>query len=133
LRFFPYAPAQPCTGALFWPRWEALTKVLAAIWKILIWACGAGCWAIVFFLELLIKHSLKLIYGQIYFFLVYKKPLYSLAGILSFFMALPRILRERQIIQKRKHISNGALETMLSAELGEPGLKDILKTKLRWA
>jgi hypothetical protein len=48
-------------------------------------------------------------------------------------MSLPHILRERRVIQKRKRISNEALETMLSAELGEPGLKDILKTKLRWA
>jgi hypothetical protein len=84
-------------------------------------------------LELLIKHSPRLIYGQLYFFLVYKKPLHSLAGTLSFFMSLAHILRERRVIQKRKRITNRALETMLSTELGEPGLKDILKTKLRWA
>ncbi|MBI1877795.1 MAG: glycosyltransferase family 2 protein, partial [Chloroflexi bacterium] len=82
--------------------------------------------------ELLVKYSPRLIYGQVYFFLVYKRPLHSLAGILSFVAALPHILRQRQIIQKGKRISNQALETMLSDDLGEPPLSDILRTRLRW-
>jgi len=81
---------------------------------------------------LLLKHSHTLLYGQIYFFLVYKKPLYSLAGIASFLVALPRLLCQRRIIQKRKNISNEALETMLSPDLGEPALADIIKAKLGW-
>ena len=83
--------------------------------------------------KLLLKHSPRLLYGQFYFFLVYKKPFHSVAGTLSFLAALPRILRERQVIQNRKRISNQALETMLSDELGEPRLRDIVKTKLQWA
>lgn len=83
-------------------------------------------------LSLLLKYSPKLFYGQIYFFLVYKKPWHSLTGTLSFLTTLPRILRQRQEIQGRKHISNGALEAMLVDDLGEPPLRDILKTKLRW-
>ncbi len=83
-------------------------------------------------LKLLLKHSPRLIYGQIYFFLAYKKPFHSLVGTLSFLIALPRVLRQRRIIQKHKRISNQALETMLSDDLGEPRLRDILKTKLRW-
>ncbi len=82
-------------------------------------------------LELLFKHALTLLFGQLYFFLVYKKPLHSLAGIISFLAALPRILRQRRLIQKRKKISNQALETMLSYDLGEPRLRDIIKTKLK--
>jgi GT2 family glycosyltransferase len=80
--------------------------------------------------SLLIKHSPTLLYGQIYFFLVYKKPLYSLAGTLRFLMALPYILRQRYSIQRSKKISSQALESSLSIELGEPGLWTILKNKL---
>lgn len=83
-------------------------------------------------LGLLLKHSWALLYGQFYFFLVYKRPLHSLAGMLSFMVALPRILRQRRAIQKRKRISSQALEAVLSNELGEPRLGDIIKSKLRW-
>jgi GT2 family glycosyltransferase len=79
--------------------------------------------------RLLFKYSSTLLYGQFYFFLVYKKPLHSLAGISSFLLALPRILDQRQIIQKHKKISNQTLEILLSHELGEPSLRDIIKTK----
>lgn len=82
-------------------------------------------------LALLIKRSPQLLYGQFYFFLVYKRPFHSLAGIFSFLMHLPRILQQRQAIQKRKRISNQALEGMLADELGEPALRDILKSKFR--
>jgi hypothetical protein len=52
--------------------------------------------------------------------------------MLSFLAALPHILRQRQVIQKRKRISNQTLQTMLSDGLGEPSLSHILKTRLRW-
>jgi GT2 family glycosyltransferase len=80
--------------------------------------------------ELLLKHSQTLLFGQFYFFLVYKRPLHSLAGMISFLFALPRLLRQRQDIQRQRKISNQALDPMLSRDLGEPSLKDIIKTKL---
>jgi hypothetical protein len=79
--------------------------------------------------ELLLKKARMLLFGQFYFFLVYKKPLQSLAGTLSFLIYLPQILRRRKQIQKRKRVSNQALERMLSTELGEPALRDIIRTK----
>ncbi len=82
-------------------------------------------------LALLLKHSWTLLYGQIYFFLVYKKPFHSLAGTIMFLCALPRILRQRRAIQKRRRTSNEALETMLSDNLGEIPLREILKNRLR--
>lgn len=81
-------------------------------------------------LKLLLKHSQKLLFGQFYFLLVYKRPFHSLAGFISFFVALPHVLRQRRAIQKWRKISNQALETMLSNELGEPRLRDIIKAKL---
>ena len=81
-------------------------------------------------LALLFKHIYRLLFGQFYFFLVYKRPFHSLAGMASFLIALPRLLRQRQVIQKRKRVSNKSLESMLSYDLGEPSLREIIKTKL---
>jgi len=55
---------------------------------------------------LLFRHMLTLLYGQFYFFLVYKKPYFSLKGYISFLAFLPRALRQRRAIQKRRKISN---------------------------
>lgn len=81
--------------------------------------------------SLLLKHSPTLLYGQLYFFLVYKKPLASLAGIFAFFGALPCILKQRHAIQQHKRISNQAIETLLTHKLGEPPLSEIIMNKLR--
>jgi GT2 family glycosyltransferase len=83
-------------------------------------------------LALLVKRAPQLLYGQFYFFLVYKRPYHSLTGTFSFLTHLPRVLRQRQAIQKHKRISDQALEVMLSNDLGEPALRDIFKSKLRW-
>jgi GT2 family glycosyltransferase len=80
---------------------------------------------------LLLKHSPTLLYGQLYFFLVYKKPFYSLAGLISILTALPQFLQQRQIIQRRKKISNKVLENMILSELGEPSLGEIMRVKMR--
>lgn len=81
-------------------------------------------------LTLLWKHSYTLLFGQFYFLLVYKKPFHALAGIGSFLVALPQLLRQRRLIQYNKKISNEALDPMLSNELGEPSLRNIIKTRL---
>ena len=80
---------------------------------------------------LLLKKAPMLLFGQFYFFLVYKKPLYSLAGTFSFLLKLPPILQQRRKIQKNKRIPNNVLEGLLSTDLGEPRLRDIVKSKLK--
>jgi GT2 family glycosyltransferase len=82
-------------------------------------------------LRLLLKHAHTLLYGQFYYFLVYKKPLYSIAGGLAFLSATPRLLRQRRAIQGRKKISDQALEAMLSQNLGEIPLREIIKNRLK--
>lgn len=79
---------------------------------------------------LLLKKARLLLFGQFYFFLVYKKPFHSLAGTVSFLINLPQILRQRRRIQQGKRVSNQSLETMLLTELGEPRLRDIIRTKV---
>lgn len=81
---------------------------------------------------LLVKHSFSLLYGQFYFFLVYKKPLYSLKGLGALLLALPRVFAHRRKIQREKKITNQTLESLLARELGEPSLGNILSAKLRW-
>jgi GT2 family glycosyltransferase len=82
-------------------------------------------------LPLLLKHCWTLAYGQLYFFLVYKRPLHSIAGTIAWFIALPHLLRQRHSIQEKKRISNLELDAALSNDLEEIPLGEILKNKLR--
>jgi len=80
---------------------------------------------------LLLKHRRTLIYGQIYFFLVYKRPLHSIAGTISWVATLPHTMRQRRGIQRQKQISNQELDALLSDDLGEIPLRDILRSRLQ--
>ncbi len=82
--------------------------------------------------NLWLKHVHTLLFGQFYYFLVYKNPHRSLAGYFSFLKALPRVLRQRQLIQQHKRVPDQTLDALLVDDLGEPALKDIVKAKLGW-
>lgn len=77
-------------------------------------------------LRLLLRHARRLLFGQIYFVIAYQKPLYSVVGYLSYLAALPYVWRERRKILKKMHISVDELEEMLSDDLFEPRLRDVL-------
>ena len=79
---------------------------------------------------LLLKHFLTLLYGQLYFFVVYKMPVQSLKGMGVFLKTLPRILRQRRAIQTKRTISPSSLDTMLSQDLFEPSLKGIITNRV---
>jgi len=81
--------------------------------------------------SLLAKHLLTLLYGQLYFFVVYKMPLQSVKGAGAFLRDLPQILRQRKAIQISKTITSAFLDVMLSQDLFEPSLKDIIKNRVR--
>jgi len=80
---------------------------------------------------LLIRHGWTLLYGQLYYLLVYKHPWQSLKGWASFLVQLSYWLRQRKQLMERRKISEAALDSMLTQELGEPSLGEILKGKLR--
>ena len=84
-------------------------------------------------MALLIRHGWTLLYGQLYYFLVYKHPWQSLKGWASFLARLPYWLRQRRQLMKRCKIPEAALDSMLAQELGEPSLWEILRGKLRWS
>lgn len=75
---------------------------------------------------LLLKHLPRLFYGQLYFFIAYRKPLHSLAGYLSLVWRLPHILRERRKMARRRRIPRATFEKMLSTEMSEPPLLELL-------
>lgn len=81
--------------------------------------------------SLLLKHASTLLYGQFYFFLAYKKPLNSLAGMASFLLSWPRIWRQRRSILARQKISLQELEGLLNYNLGEPALGALLRAKFK--
>lgn len=77
---------------------------------------------------LLWRHALSLLYGQIYFFIVYRKPLATLAGYGSFLMALPGVIRERRRILKDMTVSPEQLDQLLDAKMPEPPLRELART-----
>lgn len=81
--------------------------------------------------SLLLKHAATLLYGQFYFFLAYKKPLHSLAGVAAFLLSWPRIWRQRRSIRARQQISLQKLDDLLTHHLGEPSLRTLLRAKFK--
>jgi GT2 family glycosyltransferase len=82
-------------------------------------------------LRLLLRHARRLLFGQIYFVIAYQKPLHSVAGYLSYLAALPYVWRERRKTVKKVRVSAGELEEMLSDDLFEPRLRDVLLQRFR--
>jgi GT2 family glycosyltransferase len=82
-------------------------------------------------LTLLRKHWRTLSYGQLYFFLVYKHPIHSIAGTIAWLIDLPHLLRKRKEIQRKRVITDEALEESISNDLGEIPLRKIITDKLR--
>ena len=67
--------------------------------------------------RLLLRHWPTLLYGQIYFFLVYRRPLASFVGYLGFLGRLPGALRQRREAMAERTVALQDLDGMLSSEL----------------
>ena len=80
---------------------------------------------------LLFKHLPHLLYGQLYFFLVYRKPLHSLAGYLSLLPLVLHISRARKDMARRRKIPPATFEKLLSNKMSEPPLLELLAHRLR--
>jgi GT2 family glycosyltransferase len=79
---------------------------------------------------LLVKHLPQLLYGQMYFLIVYRKPLDSVIGYTTFIKQLPHVWRERRRISKQRVLPNETLDQLLSTEMNEPTLRQLFS--LRW-
>lgn len=74
--------------------------------------------------RLLFRHALPLLYGQWYFFLMFRRPFAALAGYCSFLMSLPYLLRERRRILNNAVISMEQLDQLLTPAMDEPSLRE---------
>ncbi len=81
--------------------------------------------------RLWLKHGYTLLFGQFYFFLVYKKPFHSLKGYAQLLPLIPHLVRQRQKIMAASVISADTFEAMLSTDLGEPSLREIIWHKVQ--
>ncbi len=79
--------------------------------------------------KLLLKHWRTILYGQLYFFLVYKHPFASLRGYVALVYTLVTILKTRFTLQQQKKISTATLEHTISDQLSEPALTEIVRLK----
>jgi GT2 family glycosyltransferase len=77
--------------------------------------------------RLLIRHAASLLYGQIYFFIAYRRPLAALAGYVSVLPVLPHIARERRRIQKNLKITPEQAERLLTPTMAEPPLRELAR------
>ena len=82
-------------------------------------------------LRLLLKHAGQIFYGQIYFFIAYRRPLSSFLGYLSLLPIIPGAIRERFLIIKENKMSLSEIDQMLLGEMSEPPLVSLLVKKYR--
>jgi hypothetical protein len=73
-------------------------------------------------LALLLRHVPEILFGQIYFLLVYARPWSSLKGYASFVAALPAVWRKRRAIAGKMTIDRAALSTLLGNAPPQPSL-----------
>lgn len=77
--------------------------------------------------RLLLRHAFSLLYGQLYFFIAYRRPFAALAGFCSFLMSLPYVFRERRRVLKNIAVSLEQLDQLLSPTMQEPPLRELAK------
>ncbi|MEZ5333672.1 MAG: glycosyltransferase family 2 protein [Thermoanaerobaculia bacterium] len=77
--------------------------------------------------RLLVRHSLRLLRGQLYFLLAYHRPLASLQGYLRFLRLLPHTLRARRQVQGARRVAVEEVDGWLLRERGTPPLRSLLR------
>lgn len=80
--------------------------------------------------SLLLKHLPQLVYGQVYFAIVFRHPLASLAGYFSFIRCLGHVRSERRRLRASRRIDSAALDGTLTTKLHEPPLRLLLRRRL---
>jgi GT2 family glycosyltransferase len=77
------------------------------------------------------RQWLRLLWGQWYFLLAYRRPWQSALGYLNLLRRLGAILRHRRSTQAARRVSSAEFERSLSRRLGEPPLHRLLTQRLR--
>jgi hypothetical protein len=80
--------------------------------------------------SLLLKHLPRLLYGQLYFLIAYRRPVASLAGYLALLPCLGHIGRERRRGRASRRIAVAELDRLLTTRMREPPLRTLLRHRL---
>lgn len=75
--------------------------------------------------RLLLRHAAKLLYGQIYFMVLYRRPWSSIKGYLSFFLELPSIIPTRRRILAGISLPLDRIDALLHKHAPAPSLRDL--------
>lgn len=78
-----------------------------------------------------LQNLLKIIYGQLYFFIAYGKPISSFKGYYNFFCRFTSILKTRKIILRDKKLPNSDIIYLLSSDPLNPPLSHFIKGYLK--
>jgi GT2 family glycosyltransferase len=73
--------------------------------------------------RLLLRHALKLLYGQLYFLLAYRRPWSSIKGFMLFVRALPQVISMRRDTLREKVLCITAINNLLHQRPPEPRLR----------
>jgi GT2 family glycosyltransferase len=79
----------------------------------------------------LLRNLGSLLYGQLYFLVVYRRPLSSLWGYASLVPHLRHILRERRKMRPLVRMGAVELQELLSGRMSEPPLGEVLARAVR--
>lgn len=78
---------------------------------------------------LLARHSLRLLRGQLYFFVAYHRPLASLLGGLRFLRRLPAAVSARRRLQAARRASVEEIDACLLPTFGAPPLRELRRRR----
>jgi hypothetical protein len=79
---------------------------------------------------LAVKRLQRLLYGQLYFLIAYRRPGASLAGYAAFVPCLPHVRRERRRMRASRRIDVVAIDRLLTTRMREPPLRVLLRHRL---
>lgn len=81
--------------------------------------------------RLFLAHWRQLLFGQLYFFVVYRRPLRSLQGYAWFLRGLRPALGERRRLANGRQVDARAIDGWLVRDLGEPSLRELIRGRWR--
>jgi GT2 family glycosyltransferase len=76
--------------------------------------------------RLLLRHAVRILYGQIYFLLAYARPWASIKGYLSFMAELPRAMTDRRRILKTTRMKPEDIDLLLHRRPPHTGLATLV-------
>jgi GT2 family glycosyltransferase len=76
--------------------------------------------------RLLLRHAAKLLYGQIYFMVVYARPWSSMKGYLSFLAGLPDVMPKRRQMLKETALTMTQIDVLLHRRAPYPSLRGLV-------